>query len=137
MIKVKIYSIGKTKEPWLESALEEYHKRLSNDLTVEWKIVRDDAALTQALFKEKDYIGLDPDGLSLSSPELSAFVQRLGSRWVFVIGGPEGLPPLVRQNASTLLSFSKLTFTHQITRLILLEQLYRCIQIEKGTKYHK
>ena len=55
----------------------------------------------------------------------------------FIIGGPEGLPSEIISKADTLLSFSPMTFTHQITRLILLEQLYRATQIHKGTAYHK
>jgi 23S rRNA (pseudouridine1915-N3)-methyltransferase len=60
-----------------------------------------------------------------------------GGKIALVIGGSDGLTPWMKQKAKWLISFSKLTFTHQITRLILLEQIYRALQIHKNTPYHK
>jgi len=60
-----------------------------------------------------------------------------GSRIAFAIGGAEGLPPQIIKQAAYILSLSPLTFTHQITRLILIEQIYRALEIEKGSQYHK
>ena len=141
MIKVKIYTVGKTKELWLDQAVAEYQKRLSKTLQVEWVIVKDDKALESSLVKEQNYICFDKGGREFSSIELSKFLEqegvKRGARLTFVIGGPEGIPSTICSRASYLLSLSKLTYTHQIVRLILMEQLYRSTQIQKGTKYHK
>lgn len=141
MIKVKIYAVGKTKEVWLDQATTEYQKRLSKTLQIEWVIVKDDKALESSLVKEKSYICFDKEGREFSSIELSNFLDqegvKRGARLTFVIGGPEGIPSAICLRASHLLSLSKLTYTHQIVRLILMEQLYRSTQIQKGTKYHK
>lgn len=121
------------KEPWLKSALAEYEKRLSPVVLVEWDL--------KNYPSESLYICLDPQGTSYDSPALSAFLykewEKQGSRLQVVIGGPEGTPQRVLDGASHHISLSKLTFTHQLARLLFLEQLYRATQIEKGTQYHK
>ena len=85
-------------------------------------------------------ICLDPAGLLLTSEQFADFFDRSwqkgGSRLAIVIGGAEGLPPELRSKYP-LVSLSPLTFTHQITRLILVEQLYRSIEIKKNSRYHK
>jgi len=135
MLKIKIFSPGKTKEEWLSHALTEYEKRLSKELSIEW------IPSYEGLKKERYYLCLDPQGQSYTSLEFSKFLYKAfetgGARLNFVIGGPEGIPEPIRSNAYQLISLSKLTFTHQMVRLILLEQLYRAVQIEKGTEYHK
>lgn len=141
MYKIKIYTIGKTKEKWLDAALQEYTKRLSSDLAIEWILCKDKESLDEHVKKMKDFICLDPKGEQLESEEFSIFLQKefqkYGLRLNFVIGGAEGLDASQLTKATHILSLSKLTFTHQITRLILLEQLYRAFQIQKGTHYHK
>lgn len=139
MLKVKILSVGKTKESWLEDALEEYVKRLSPVLQIETQWVKNDEQLL-AVCENEQVIALDPLGKTFDSPEFAKFIQQQfevqGSRLTFVIGGPEGLPPLLKKSAK-LISLSKLTFTHQIARLVLVEQIYRALEIAKGTPYHK
>ena len=136
MIKIKIYTVGKTKESWLEVALAEYHKRLTGEMTIEWVISKELQPV-----KENFYICLDRQGQQYSSPDFANFLEkesvRSGAKLTFVIGGPEGIPDEIKAKASHLISFSKFTFTHQIARLILLEQLYRSVQIQRGTQYHK
>lgn len=140
MIKLKIFSIGKTKESWLEDAIQEYAKRLSPLMAIEWIWAKDNSHLIDLASKEPKVICLDPKGKLLSSEQFAAFLEqsweRGGSRLAFVIGGADGLPPQLRENY-TLLSLSPLTFTHQITRLILIEQIYRATEISKGSNYHK
>jgi len=134
MIRIKIISIGKTKEPWLEQALEEYVKRLQPYAEIQFILVKDDLQLEKKVLKEGFWIGLDSSGKQLSSEQFSTFLQQQGARITFVIGGPDGLPTSLKQN---LISLSPLTFTHQMARLILLEQVYRAFEIAKGSKYHK
>lgn len=140
MIKIRILSVGKTKEPWLEEALDEYVKRLKSTLQIEFAFAKNDTQLLEWLAKESRVIALDPQGKLLTSEAFSIFlydqIEAGGSRLSFVIGGPEGLPQTVRQN-SLLLSLSPLTFTHQLARLVLVEQLYRAVEIAKGSPYHK
>lgn len=140
MYKITIFSIGKTKEKWLQDAIEEYFKRLKPIAQFEFILAKDDAHLIDITKNEKELICLDSQGQMMTSEEFSVFVheqlQRGGSRLSFVIGGPEGLPQALKSKKA-LLSFSPLTFTHQLVRLILVEQLYRAFEIEKGSSYHK
>ncbi|NGX39320.1 MAG: Ribosomal RNA large subunit methyltransferase H [Chlamydiae bacterium] len=141
MVKLKIFSIGKTKEPWLKLAIEEYTTRLRPILSIEWHLPKTDEQLVQLLTKEKTYYALDPSGKSFTSEEFSHWlfseIDHGGSRMNLVIGGADGLPPSIRESAHLLISLSPLTFTHQITRLVLLEQIYRASEITKGSRYHK
>lgn len=141
MYKIKIFSIGKTKESWLISALEEYSKRLQKILSIEWVLAKNEEQLYQSLEKQSRYIALDPAGKLMTSENFSKFFHEAliidGGRMNFLIGGSDGIKPEVKAKAISLLSLSPLTFTHQITRLILLEQIYRATEIEKGSSYHK
>lgn len=140
MLKIKILSIGKTKEAWLEEALEEYVKRLSSKASIEYLWAKNDTHLLQLVQQEPLYICLDPAGKQMSSEAFAAFVssnlQAGGSRLSFVIGGADGLPIELKKHG-ILISLSAMTFTHQITRLVLLEQIYRAFEIERGSKYHR
>jgi len=140
MLKLKIFSIGKMKEKWLEQAFGEYQKRLMNRVHIDCFWAKSDAQLMEWIEKESGVIALDPLGRQFTSEEFSVFLENCweenGARITFVIGGPEGLPPGLKQKAC-LISLSSLTFTHQITRLILIEQIYRAVEIQKGSQYHK
>jgi len=141
MYKIKIYTVGKSKESWLNAGLEEYTKRLKTEMTIEWILAKNSLSLDEYLQKESYYLALDPQGLSFSSEAFSALMLKEfikgGSRIVFVIGGAEGLSKAAKSRAKFLISLSPLTFTHQLTRLVLIEQLYRALEIEKGSSYHK
>lgn len=140
MIKVKILSVGKTRESWLEQALAEYFKRLQKCVSFECMWAKDDLQLQTLANKEALIVCLDPAGKLMSSEAFAEFfaqqVEVGGARLTFVIGGPDGLPQGLKQN-HVLISFSPLTFTHQLTRLILVEQIYRSTEILKGSKYHR
>ena len=132
--KIKIYNTGKAKEPWLTAALAEYEKRLP--FPIEWKLYKDDESLYSAILKLPTFVALDPQGYSMTSEKFSTFFESHSPRHI-LIGGATGLPSTVKAKASHLISLSPLTFTHQMTRLILLEQLYRATQILKNSSYHK
>lgn len=140
MLKLKIISVGKTKEKWLEEACQEYYKRLQSHVQMESCWAKDSSQLVEWCNKEHHLIALDPQGREQTSEEFSAFIhqqwERHGSRLTIVIGGAEGLPEELKLK-HPLLSLSKLTFTHQMTRLILVEQVYRAIEIARGSNYHK
>lgn len=141
MLKVKVVTIGKTKEAWLNEAVMGYEKRLKGHLIFDWVFVKDNDQLSNAVHQKK-FIALDPNGscvnsLAFSKQLFSLFIQ-FHSEITFVIGGAEGIPQSLLIKADKILSLSKLTFTHQITRLVLVEQIYRAYQIEYGSKsYHK
>ncbi len=134
MHHIKILTIGKTKEAWLADALSEYEKRLIPHAKLTLELVRTDDALVQKATQESNLICLDPAGQSHTSESFAALIAT-HSRHTFVIGGADGLPPALR--TYPLLSLSPLTFTHQITRLILYEQIYRAFEINRGSSYHK
>lgn len=125
----------------MKEALDEYSKRLEPILSIQWILAKDDSQLIALLSKESAYIALDPKGKMLTSEDFSTWLihhfESGGSRLNFVIGGAEGLPASIAEGAEAKISLSKLTFTHQLTRLILLEQIYRAFEIDKGSKYHK
>lgn len=136
MFKVKVFTIGKCKEEWLAVALSEYEKRLRGKLSIEWFLAKDNEQLIEWA-RQETYVALDPKGELLTSEAWSEKMLKLGLRLNFVIGGAEGLPAQILKGAQFKWSLSPLTFTHQITRLILLEQLYRATEIERGSQYHK
>ncbi|MBS4168886.1 23S rRNA (pseudouridine(1915)-N(3))-methyltransferase RlmH [Parachlamydia sp. AcF125] len=140
MLKIKILSVGKTKETWLNTAIEEYQKRLQGQVEMEWVWAKDDPQLMALVSREPLVVCLDPQGKMLSSEQFSSFLMRKleegGSRLTFVIGGAEGLPLFLKQNKEAI-SLSLLTFTHQIARVVLIEQIYRALEIAKGSRYHK
>lgn len=140
MKKILILGVGKNKETWLEAGLEDYRKRLKGKISIEERWVKDDAALRQGLQKERLVLCLSPEGKLLNSEEFSSLMQEKflegGSRLCFAIGGADGLPSDIRK-AYQKISLSPLTFTHQITRLVLYEQIYRADQIASGSPYHR
>lgn len=141
MLTFKIITIGKIKEAWLEEALAEYSTRMQGRARFEWVLLKDDKALENALRNEKMYVALDPQGKSFTSEQFAAYLMQevtaSGSKLIFVIGGAEGLTQEMRTKARTLVSLSPLTFTHQLTRLVLMEQIYRALEIARGSAYHK
>ncbi len=140
MLKLKILSVGKTKEKWLDEAFGEYQKRLKPLMQIDCQWAKDSSQLLDWALKEPYLICLDPAGRLLSSEQFATLIEQSwdkgGSRLAIVIGGAEGLPLELKQNAQ-LISLSPLTFTHQITRLVLIEQIYRATEIQKGSNYHK
>lgn len=140
MFKVKIYSIHKTKESWLQNAILEYEKRLKPYINFEWILLKNEDEMEKKIFKENFYICLDEKGEKLTSYEFSEKIIiffQTHLKISFVIGSQNGLSPIIKNKANYIISLSDLTFTHQMARLILVEQLYRAIEISKNSKYHK
>ena len=143
--RVRIVSVGKTKEPWLVSAIDLYAKRLRPVLELDFVWVKDDAGLlswTQKITAAQEgLIILDERGAQCTSVEFAGKVfdglESGGSRLSIVIGGADGLPPSLKEDSRRLLSLSRMTFTHQMARLLLVEQIYRATEIRKGSDYHK
>ena len=140
MLKLKLFSIGKTKEQWLHEAIEEYVKRLSPVLKIEFIWVKTNDQLRELLDKENAVICLDANGKLFNSQQFSQFLQEQfienKSRLSLVIGGAEGLPEDIKGRYRCI-SLSPMTMTHQIVRLVLMEQIYRAFEIAKGSQYHE
>ncbi len=150
---IKIITVGNIKEKYLKEAIEEYKKRLSKYTELEVIEVKDEGILpkSQAMEKErekiekhlsgKEYlITLEIEGKELTSPELSKKIEEIlivNSNITFVIGGSYGISEILKKKANFHLSFSKLTFPHQLFRVLLLEQIYRAFKIINNESYHK
>lgn len=145
MIKVNIVCVGKIKESFYRDAVGEYAKRLSRFCRFEVKELAEGRNLEEEaeaiLRSAKGYkIALCIEGRELSSTLLAAKVRELcdrGEEISFIIGSSCGLSERVKEAADMRLSFSPMTFPHQLMRVILAEQIYRAFMINSGAEYHK
>ncbi|MDQ5983034.1 MAG: Ribosomal RNA large subunit methyltransferase H [Eubacteriales bacterium SKADARSKE-1] len=160
MLTIKILCVGNLKENYLKEAFLEYQKRLSSFCRFEVKeipehkvssnpteseinlaVSSEGEKLLSYLNKNNHVISLCIEGKEFSSKELSRHIQSVTisgkSTIVFIIGGSFGLSQEVKSSSNLNFSMSKLTFPHQLTRIMLTEQIYRAFQILSGGKYHK
>lgn len=140
---LKIIVIGKLKDRHLSALSEEMLKRIRFDAKIEIVEIKDSGRDTDnrrilnALAKEQGFVVvLSEDGKTLGSAELASKINSIHRKVVFVIGGPLGLDDAVKARADLVLSLSPMTFTHEMARYILLEQIFRAITIIKGRGYH-
>ncbi len=160
MHSITIISVGKIKEKYFTDAINEYSKRLGRycrlniielkdeptideptererEIILEREGVRIEEALPKSAYK----IALCIEGKMQTSLEFSSFIEGVGlngkSDIVFIIGGSMGICDRIKSMCDYRLSFSKMTFPHQLMRVVLLEQLYRAYNISNGGKYHK
>lgn len=137
---IEILSVGKTKEIWLKTAIQEYEKRMKGTFKFIFTLTSSSDSLDRLVRKRRNLIFLDPKGNSYTSELFSEFLFEKLSKsrdpLCFVIGGAEGIPQSLLKLGETL-SLSQMTLTHQMTRLFLIEQVYRAVEIEKGSPYHK
>ena len=159
-MKIKIYAIGKIKEKYLKEGINEYLERIKPYSQIEIIEVNDEPIVDNPhpseikkaidtegsrvlkLLKSNDYlIGLDLNKKEFSSPEFADYLNKKfvsgGSNISFVIGGSYGLSDELKNRCNDSISLSKMTFLHQMTRLILLEQIYRAFKINRNEAYHK
>ena len=153
---LELLFLGKTKESYLAAGIEDYATRLSHYLKLEVKIIKEgktDKGTPDNLQIEKTsekllqnvqgsfLVCLDRTGKQMDSPALAKQMERWEMQGIkkisFIIGGPLGLSAAILKKADLVLSLSSMTFTHEMTRLLLLEQLYRACTIKAGEKYHK
>ncbi len=155
-MKLQIWAIGKNHEPYVRAGVEDFSKRISRYQSLEWNIIpvpknsgmlseadlrRSEAKTVLEWLDKDDYlVCLDEGGREMSSEELAGFMQQRANesvkRLVFLIGGAYGLDEEVLRRAKTVWSLSRLTFPHQLVRLLLTEQLYRAFTINRNEKYH-
>ena len=155
-MRITLLLIGATDKKYLIEGIEEYQKRLVHYLPFEIRVIPDiknSRHLSEEQQKEREgklildlvssgdeLILLDVEGVELSSPGLANWIEKKmlsGTRHlIFVVGGPYGFPESVYKRADSKMSLSKLTFPHQLVRLLFVEQLYRAMTIIKGEPYH-
>lgn len=143
---IKIICVGKIKENYLRDMINDYAKRISKYHKIEIieltdsNINKEKEELLRVI-NTKDYnIVMDIDGNNLSSREFAEKIDKtflINSNITFIIGGSDGVSPEVKELANYRLSFSRLTFPHQLFRGILLEQIYRAFKILNNESYHK
>lgn len=160
MIKIKIIALGKLKEDFLRKAGEEYLKRLSSFAKVEIieleperlsenpskneieKALESEANAILKKLEVTDYVtAMCIEGKELSSQEFSSKISSLANmgkgNFAFIIGSSHGLSHIIKERADFKMSFSKMTFPHQLFRIMILEQIYRAFKITQGSNYHK
>jgi len=150
-MKIKIYAIGKIKD-FYKLGVDEYVKRLSSYCKIEIVELKDESISEKpsdiegkrvvSLLKDNEYlIGLDLNKKEMDSVEFSGYLsnklEQSGSNISFVIGGSYGLSEELKSRINDSFSFGKMTFPHQLARLILLEQIYRAFKILNNETYHK
>ena len=159
-MKIKIVCVGKIKEKYLKDAIDEYSKRISrfakleiietNDEKIpenasfaeEEKVIKTEGEKIKKFISPKDYvIALCVEGKNISSVELAEKFSQItlsgASSITFIIGGSLGIYEEIKNMSNFKLSFSKMTFPHQLMRVILLEQTYRAFKINANEEYHK
>lgn len=146
-MNITILCVGKLKEKYWTEAINEYSKRLTRYCSLSIEELKEDTVFAEGqnilkrIKKETYVVSLEISGVMLDSEGLASKMESLGiegkSDVVFIIGGSEGLSKEVSDRADYRLSFSKMTFPHQMMRVFLLEQIYRSFKIIKGETYHK
>ena len=150
---IKIITVGNIKEKYLKEAITEYQKRISKYTNIEIIEVKDEGLVEPAKaitlegekilkhISDKDYIiTLEIEGKELTSEEFAQKIDKIqleSSTITFIIGGSYGLSQNIKEKSKLHLSFSKMTFPHQLFRVILLEQIYRTYKINNNESYHK
>ena len=146
MITIEIICVGKIKEKYFTAAIDEYSKRLGRYCNFKITQVQDYPDDNMEIQREAELIipkikGVCVEGKQLSSEELADFISKMSvegnSHISFIIGGSNGLDDRIKNMGKLKLSFSKMTFPHQLMRVVLAEQIYRAFKIINNENYHK
>ncbi|MDD2401598.1 MAG: 23S rRNA (pseudouridine(1915)-N(3))-methyltransferase RlmH [Clostridia bacterium] len=159
-MRIKVVVVGKLKEKYWKDAVKEYLKRLEayakveivevdeerlqdnpSSIEIEKALAKEEERINRHISQSSFVIPLAIEGKMVSSQELSSFMGKLAvegkSDIAFIIGSSHGISREIIREGDCILSFSKMTFPHQMMRVILLEQIYRAFKIMKGEPYHK
>jgi 23S rRNA (pseudouridine1915-N3)-methyltransferase len=155
-MKLVLLMTGKTTQSWIKEGVDEYAKRITKyarleiitvpdvknpgNKPAEWVKEREAEKIMQAIKNDDQVVLLDEHGKVYSTTELANWLEKSmllpGKSLVFVVGGPWGLHESVRSRADHIISLSRLTFSHQVVRLLFAEQLYRVLTVIAGDPYH-
>lgn len=154
-MKHEIVFLGKTKDSFIQNGIEEYCSRLKHYTNIQISILKDKSTgkgtvdaikrqgqqMLNAVVQGSVIVALDSRGQQFTSESFSKKIVNWEISSVkqvtYLIGGPEGISEDILQSAQLVLSFSKMTFTHDMVRMLLVEQLYRAYTIKNGERYHK
>jgi 23S rRNA (pseudouridine1915-N3)-methyltransferase len=142
-MRIRLLMVGKTRRPEMRAILGDYVKRISRSCPIEITEVRDGDAALKKLDADRaaTVVLLDAAGKSMDSNALAKWLGELRSRGthelIFLCGGPDGFPESLRHRAHQKLSLSSMTFSHELARVMLAEQLYRAFAILSGSPYPK
>jgi len=152
-VKLKVLWVGKTQEQWVRAGIEEYAGRIRRYMPLDLLEARDEKGAAAPAMREREcerlaklipkggkLVLLDERGDALTSPQLATFLEKTRDQGVgdlvFAIGGAYGFTDAFREQAFKTISLSKMTLTHQMVRVFLLEQIYRGFTIMNGEPYH-
>ncbi len=144
VLLLKIIAVGKIKDHLLQPKIEEYVRRISHDSRLEIVEIKDSTPeneslkIKEILVKDQGFVVvLSEEGRQYESINFARRLANINGKIIFIIGGPCGISNELKSSAQEILSLSKMTFTHEIARMLLLEQLYRAGTIINNRKYHK
>ena len=155
-MKIKLLLTGKTEEEYLKTGIREYETRIkryipfeiveiaglknSANLSTAEQIARESIMIGKQVLPGDIIVLLDEQGKEMRSAEFALFLNRQfltgNKNLIFIVGGPYGVDPSIKKQASFILSLSRMTFSHQMVRLFFTEQLYRALTIIRGESYH-
>jgi 23S rRNA (pseudouridine1915-N3)-methyltransferase len=154
-MRITLLTVGKTTDPRLASLIEDYRQRLTHYVPFEWVVLPDlknakalseeqvkaaeGEMILRALTPSMDVVLLDEHGKEMRSIEYADWLQKKmssGRDLTLIIGGPYGFSPAVYERANGKLSISQMTFSHQMIRIMVIEQIYRAMTILRGEPYH-
>ena len=155
-MKIECWAVGKPHESYISQGVKDFTDRIQNYYPMDWrlfslkknagsmsppKLKQEESEMIMSMLKPDDYlVSLDENGKTMTSRNLSAFLQSRGNesvkKLIFLIGGAYGLDEPLLRRSKYIWSLSTLTFPHQLVRLILAEQIYRACSIGRNEKYH-
>lgn len=143
-LNIKVISVGKVKDGALLEKIKEYSEKISHDANITFLELKDSnkeeegLKIIEKVSKSSSFVFiLSEEGLEYTSKDFAGKLKKIEQDVIFVIGGPFGLSKEVKKKSNDIISLSKMTFTHEMAKMFLLEQIYRAISINKGRKYHK
>tara|TARA_Y100001980_G_C14230628_1_gene83121 strand:+ start:48 stop:476 length:429 start_codon:yes stop_codon:yes gene_type:complete len=141
-MKIKLLTVGKIKEKVYKHKVDEYIKWIRKDLKLDFITLKDKKTKNlnislKTYYSSSIFCSLGEDGEKMNSYEFSNFIFKANKTLVFFISGPNGCPEIVKKNSDHIVSLSDFTFPHEMATLILIEQIYRAISIQKNSRYHR
>jgi 23S rRNA (pseudouridine1915-N3)-methyltransferase len=141
-MRIKLVCVGRLKEPFVRQGVEEFLKRLERHQRIELIEVKDSEPRQEGRdllvhCRDMPIFAFSEEGNQFTSLEFADFLKGLDGDVAFVLGGPQGLSQEVKDRAKMVVSLSRMTLTHEMARLFLMEQIYRGVAMNKGIPYHR